>query len=211
MKISLLLLLLSIKPLFSAELYGQVKSIHDGDTLTMVTDTGERKKVRLIGIDTPEVSFNGHSQGEIALVARDTLRTLIPIGSRILVDVEDYSLHYSRQLGTIFFDGKNINLTLIEMGVAAPYIIAPFDKSLSHDYLEAAKIAFENQEGFLFNEEVMPYEFRMIVQGRKGTNYVGNKETKELFYPDQVESVPFYQRIFFRSYEYALERGYFLP
>lgn len=207
-KIFSLVCLLFLQSLFAAQLFGVVTGIHDGDTLTMVTESGERKKVRLLGIDTPEVNFNGHTQGDIALEARDTLRDLIPLETKIRVEVEDYSLHYRRVLGTVFFEGQNINLTLIELGLAAPYIIAPFDKSLTSDYLEAAKRAFERKAGFLYEEEFMPYEFRMIVQDRQGTNFVGNKETKILYNPEDVTSVPYYQRIFFRSLEYALQKGY---
>lgn len=208
--ISSLFFFLYLQNTLPVEITGKVKNVYDGDTLTIETNDNQTKRIRLLAIDTPEIDFNGNSQGNDALIARDYLSSLLPTGTEITVDVADYSIHHKRLLGTIYHNGTNINLFMIMAGMAAPYIISPFDINLTKEYLLAAKIAFESQEGILFDDIYMPYEFRMIVQERVGTNYVANLETKRLYLPDEVHKVPYFNRIFFRSIKFANKSGYFL-
>jgi endonuclease YncB( thermonuclease family) len=51
---------------------GKVVSVHDGDTLTLRTDDGRTLKVRLQGIDAPELGqpFGKRSRDELAAGAR---------------------------------------------------------------------------------------------------------------------------------------------
>ncbi len=112
----------------SAEIIqGTVLSIHDGDTLKIKADRYEKpKSVRLRGVDTPEIDFRGETQGPIALQARDFLRSQIPIGAIIQVELGDSSKNYNRLLGKVFYEGKDIGLLMISEGYAAPYFIYPF-------------------------------------------------------------------------------------
>ncbi len=191
---------------------GVVLKVYDGDTLTIQSEVLEKpKSVRMVGIDTPEINFQGHGQGEISEVARDYLESLVPVGSTIKVDLgKTGSLSQRRILGTIYFEGQNINLEMVKSGHAASYLIDPVDKDLYHSYIEAAKYAFENKLGFYATTDVMPYEFRMIVQDKVGTNYVGDYESKTLYYPEEVNQVLPYNRIFIRTVDRASELGYTL-
>ena len=56
----IVLILSGIPQAVAKTLSGKVLSIHDGDTLTFLP-TGEIKKakLRLLGVDTPEIDFNG--------------------------------------------------------------------------------------------------------------------------------------------------------
>ncbi len=188
---------------------GVVQSIHDGDTLKVKTTGYDKpKSVRLRGVDTPEVSFRGETQGEIAFEARDYLRSLLPIGASIKVDLGKVATTHGRLLGKVFYQGRDIGLLLIAEGLAAPYFIYPFEKRTMTDYQEAARIALENEIGFLHTETEMPYEFRMRVQNYKGTNYVGDSQSKLLYLPEDVSLVHYTNRVFFKYYEDAVMMGY---
>ncbi len=206
---SILLITLSS---YALEIQGVVTRVYDGDTLTINSELFEKpKRVRLIGIDTPEINFNGEGQGEISIAARDYLSELVPNGTVVTVDLgKNGSLYRRRLLGTIYVGDKNINLAMVESGHAASYLIDPVDKDLYLSYREAAKYAYENKLGFYAVTDVMPYQFRMIVQDKEGTNYVGDFESKTLYYPNEVDQVLPYNRIFIRTIERAKELGYSL-
>lgn len=196
--------------LFAIEVEGIVTRVYDGDTLTINSDQFEKpKRVRLVGIDTPEINFNGEGQGQIALDARDYLASLVPMGSKITVDLgKKGNLYRRRLLGTIYFQGKNINLEMVKSGHAAMYFIDPVDKDFFKDYRDAAKVAFEEKSGFYAVTDIMPYQFRMIVQNKVGNNFVGDVESRTLYYPDEVDQVLPYNRLFLWSLERAEELGY---
>ena len=199
--------------LYAFSISGTVVKIHDGDTFNVKLDDSEPgskpRVVRFLGVDTPEVDFNGHSQGEIAFTARDYLIALVPIGSKVQIEVEsEWQLQQRRILGTVIFEGEDINQKMLESGLAAPYFILPFDKKLMSRYSEAAELAYKNKLGIYSLGDIMPYEFRMNVQHREGTNFVGDLETKILYYPNEVALVAPYKRVFVKGLAQAQSRGY---
>ena len=48
----------------SAELTARVLDVYDGDTITVILADGTTEKVRLIGIDTPELHDNAHGNSD---------------------------------------------------------------------------------------------------------------------------------------------------
>jgi len=111
-----------------------VDFVHDGDTLTL--DDG--RKVRLIGIDTPEVGDGAECWGEEATAA---LRALVPEGSsvRVLEDRDPYD-QYGRSLLFVFTaDGTLVNLELVREGAATVVYFAP------NDLYQAELLAAETQ------------------------------------------------------------------
>lgn len=114
-----------------------VEYVHDGDTLFL--DDGS--KVRLLGVDTPEVGDNAECYGDEATAL---LRQLLPEGSRVrvLADVEPFD-QYGRSLLFIYTgDGVNVNLELIEAGAAEAVVLPP--NVLFADELEAAEDRAQN-------------------------------------------------------------------
>ena len=97
-----------------------VTSITDGDTFR----AGE-ERIRLTGIDTPEVSGPVECYGP---EATDALATLIPVGTevRLVADVDPQD-RYDRTLAYVYrlSDGAFVNLTLVRDGAARPLTIAP--------------------------------------------------------------------------------------
>ena len=93
----------------------KVVSVYDGDTITVVLDLGcsisVRKKIRLKGINTPEVRGKERPEG---LKARDYLRGLILDKEVVIETKKDKTGKYGRLIGTIWLEDKNVNELLVE-------------------------------------------------------------------------------------------------
>lgn len=80
-------------------------SVYDGDTITVDIDCGfgvwlRGQKVRLHGIDTPEVRGDEREEG---LVARDCVRGLVPAGQPLLLKTtKDKTGKYGRWLAEVY-------------------------------------------------------------------------------------------------------------
>jgi micrococcal nuclease len=99
---------------------GLVERVADGDTVTVITPNQTKLRIRLWGIDAPETpkgtKFSGQPYGKDAEVY---LKQLVEAKR---VSVEIYGVdRYKRLLATIFMEGKDINLAMIEVGLAEVY------------------------------------------------------------------------------------------
>ncbi|MEO5919517.1 MAG: thermonuclease family protein [Pseudolysinimonas sp.] len=111
-----------------------IEYVHDGDTLFLTDGT----KVRLLGIDTPEIGDHLECYGDEATAL---LRSLLPEGTGVLVlaDVQPLD-QYGRSLLFIYTsDGDLVNLTLIEAGAAEAVVLPP--NVLFAEELESAEDA----------------------------------------------------------------------
>lgn len=99
-----------------------VEYVHDGDTLFL--DDG--RKVRLLGIDTPEIGENAECWGEESTML---LRSLLPEGTVVQVLADDEPLdQYGRSLLFVFTDdATNVNLELVRRGAAEVVYYEPND------------------------------------------------------------------------------------
>lgn len=197
----------------TAQFRGVVTSIHDGDTLSLTLMDGTKSRVRLLGTDSPEVWVNGQSQGEPAYTARDFLISLVPVGASVTINTtdDDVTDKHNRLLGQVVYDNTDINKAMLLSGWSVFYLIAPFDKTMAKVYSEASKKAFEQGVGLFaakYQNEELPYNFRLRVMGGYARNLVGNIETKKLYSQDQLAQVPVYARVFFPSAASARSRGY---
>lgn len=105
---------------------GTVVSITDGDTLRLDVD-GEELRVRLIGVDTPEVRDPVECYGEEATAA---LAALAPVGSTVAYAYDrDPQDQYGRELMYLrTADGQVINLALVEQGAGRAVLFEPNDQ-----------------------------------------------------------------------------------
>ncbi len=193
----------------------KVISVHDGDTLTAVgVENSTRYKVRLMGVDTPEMDFMKASQGDVAIAARDYLRSLIPEDGVVILGDDSETDKHGRILGHIVTTDLDINLEMLKQGWGVLYFIYPFKKRLVSDFSEASREAFENHRG-LFSEQYIgteaPYDFRMRAQNLTGRNWVGDLESKKVVSQEEIASIPIWKRVFFPSLETARQYGYSLP
>jgi micrococcal nuclease len=118
-----------------------VTYVHDGDTLYLLPEdfsnagsagsagnsSGDELKVRLIGIDTPEVGENAECYGE---EATELLRDFLPEGTHVwAIEDEDPFDPYGRSLLYVFTDdGYFVNLDMISLGAAEAVLFQPNDE-----------------------------------------------------------------------------------
>ncbi len=99
----------------------RVEHVIDGDTF--VTDGHE--KVRLLGINAPEIMHNDRPGEPLGETARRQLRKLVE-GKRVRLAF-DRQRHddYGRKLAHVYVDGLWVNGRLVELGLAHVYTFAP--------------------------------------------------------------------------------------
>lgn len=101
-----------------------INNIVDGDTIDCTIDLGfyikYETRIRLYGIDTPELKDSDPIIRERAMIAKQYLvDTILGKTGTIMTYKKD---KYGRFLGTIMVDGININETLIKEGYAREYL-----------------------------------------------------------------------------------------
>ena len=114
---------------FSDLLMGRIVGISDGDTVTLLDANHWRYKIRLTGIDAPEkkMSFGQRS--------KEHLSDLI-FGKDVQVETEKLD-RFGRTLGKILLNRNDINLAMINAGLAWHYKKYQSDQSRSDRMLYA--------------------------------------------------------------------------
>ncbi len=118
--------------------------VYDGDTLRL--DDGRR--LRLLGIDTPELRYDGRASDPFARKAQKTLQGIARTGARIGLryDKQRYD-RYGRTLAHVFGEnGQNIQALLLEQGLAASLLIPPNDWQ-QECYLTVEQEAYRAKRG----------------------------------------------------------------
>ncbi len=133
---------------------------YDGDTVTL----SDGRRVRLIGIDTPELGRDGKPHQAGALAARDRLRQLIfthqqRLSLRFDSERED---KYGRLLAHAFFsDGSNLVEQLLSEGTGT-HIVVPPNAWQADCYRQAARQARQQQRGVWALPEYQPVAVRQL-------------------------------------------------
>lgn len=101
----------------------RVVSVSDGDTFDALTDRGERVRVRLLGVDAPELAHGRQPAQCGAAQAKKVLQRLL--GERRVVlrtdPVSESVDRYGRRLGYVEVAGEDAALVLLQAGVAAAW------------------------------------------------------------------------------------------
>jgi micrococcal nuclease len=105
-----------------------VVRVIDGDTIDVDIDLGfyvwiKKQRIRLLGIDAPEVKGDTRPEG---LAATEHLKAMIEGESIILRTVKgddggDRDDSFGRWLGTIYHDDMDVNAEMMRSGHAIPY------------------------------------------------------------------------------------------
>ncbi len=102
----------------------KVTHAYDGDTVTLE----DGRRIRLIGINTPELGRDGHRDEPYAIAARDQLRRLLRLHDNTLLlrhDIEKRD-RYGRQLSHAYFEnGNSVAAELLGAGLATTMIVPP--------------------------------------------------------------------------------------
>ena len=154
LKFLFLIFLLILSVSVSADFSGLVFRVIDGDTI-IVLEGNKKRKVRLTGIDAPEL------KQEFGFESKQKLRSLI---DKKWVDIASNSEdRYKRTLGKVICNGIDINLNLIKLGMAWHY--KKYKKTQSKkdqkEYAYHENLAKEHNFGlWKSNDSIAPWDWR---------------------------------------------------
>ena len=138
-----------------------VLKVIDGDTLLVLVN-GRKERVRLIGIDTPESSFNRKARRDVQRFkvspeemieagrrAKEFVKSLLKPGTKVKLELDvQVRDKYGRLLAYVYLpDGRMLNLLLVERGLARVYTFPPNVK-YTDKFLQAQEKARERGVGF---------------------------------------------------------------
>jgi endonuclease YncB( thermonuclease family) len=133
----------------NAVVEGRCVGVHDGDTITVLTEAKEQVKVRLHGIDAPELGQAFGRNSKQALSDR-------VFGKEVRVAVVDTD-RYGRTVGEVYAATNWVNKAMVEAGMAWHYTAY----SKSEELATAERTAREKRLGLWTDREpVPPWEFR---------------------------------------------------
>ena len=133
-----------------------VRFVSDGDTLVL----SDQRRVRLIGINAPELGHKGNSHQPLAIRARDRLRSLLfNSNNRVTISLgQEKQDRHGRWLAHLYLpDGRHLGEQLVREGLGWVVAVAP---NISRaDCLKAAENdARQDQLGIWTVPEYRPLE-----------------------------------------------------
>ncbi len=148
------LALFAVELVLAEDITGAVFSVHDGDTITLLTST-ETRKIRLAGIDAPELKQPYGPE------SRDALKQDL-LNQTVTVDTGKQD-KYGRTVGKVLLNGEDVNLKQVSRGLAWVYVkylpeLAPEDRL---SYTSAQESAQQAQLGLWGQDSPEePWNFR---------------------------------------------------
>lgn len=160
MKIQRFALALCASLLLFASAHGQktftakVVGVHDGDTITVLDSRNQQFKIRLAGIDAPEL------RQEFGQKSKYNLSGFI-FGKNVLISFTKTD-KYGRIVGKVSLNGVDVNLKQIEDGFAWHYKEYESEQSENDRkiYAEAEKRARVKEFGLWIQPALAPWEWR---------------------------------------------------
>jgi endonuclease YncB( thermonuclease family) len=126
-----------------------VVRVADGDTLTAQTKDGAKLKVRLLGIDAPELERLNKKTGQVSkpgqpygAEAKAFLERLV-LGKAVRVETHGTDL-YGRQVAVVMVGSSDVNVELVRAGLAELYRgrnLTVFYETVLYAFQEEAKQA----------------------------------------------------------------------
>lgn len=133
---------------------GEVTRVHDGDSLHITPENSRRVVVRLAAIDAPELAQ------AFGIESRQRLRALV------MNQVAEARCHkkdrYDRHVCTVYVGDTDINLQMLESGLAWHYVAFQGEQTARDRRLYAGTQASakQNRTGLWAAAAVPPWEFR---------------------------------------------------
>ena len=108
---------------FHADEWVQVAHVYDADTVKL----RDGRKIRLIGINAPEIGRDGRPSDALAVAARDALRQWLADEPRLALRYDaETTDRYGRVLAHAYLaDQRSVEVRLLEQGLAAAVVITP--------------------------------------------------------------------------------------
>lgn len=145
-----------------------VRWVVDGDTLQLA----DGRKIRLIGINAPELGRDGRPDQPLAQAAKKALQTFLGNGSARLRFGSDRHDHYGRTLAYVDnAAGASAGEYLLRQGLAVLIAIPP---NLSHvsDYRHAEAEARNANRGIWAERYYQPVPAQLLADGDTGFRFV---------------------------------------
>jgi len=129
----------------SFDIEGRVVRVADGDTVSVLDKRNRQHKIRFYGIDAPERGqpFGNTARRELSSRIEDQLVQVV------VNDIDDYD----RQVGEVFFQGKSMNVHMVEQGYAWWY---RYHARSRQDLETAEREAREAGRGLWSDRDPMP-------------------------------------------------------
>jgi micrococcal nuclease len=154
---------------------GKVTRVSDGDTLILVTGEGTKLKVRLYGIDAPEIRHERVPGQPYGREAKDAL-TEMALGRKVTLEIVDIDMH-RRMVGIVRISGADINQEMIRNGLAwayRRYLSAPY----ASVYIAAEKEARSRRLGLWKQANPdPPWNFKRKRRPRASGPYTSSRTT----------------------------------
>lgn len=94
---------------------------YDGDTITFSIG-----KVRVLGVDTPEIKSRKPCESGFGKVAQAFVQKELRAARQITLTNNTKRDIYDRMLADVHYDGKNLKEVLLREGLAVPYVPKKF-------------------------------------------------------------------------------------
>lgn len=127
---------------------GIVAAVYDGDTIKVQFKNGRSKRVRLIGVDAPEINGSGEKAKFKGYMAkRFTFFNLYRAKIRLSYDWQ-YEDKYGRLLAYIWTEREGLfNKFILQEGFAFVYLHFPFRNDYRKEFIEAEREARRVEKG----------------------------------------------------------------
>ncbi len=153
----------------------RIEYVIDGDTVALTS--GE--KLRLIGVDTPEIGYKGKASQSGAIEAREFIKGLMHRKRlyALKYGIERHDRH-GRNLGHLFLeDGSNIQAMLLSQGYATPLNIPP-NLYFSDCYDQQAALAMNAKLGIWKLEQYQSTAANMLTAKDSGYRIIHGRVTR---------------------------------
>ncbi len=151
-----------------------VDTVYDGDTIRL----RDKRVVRFIGINTPELSRQFVPAQPFAAEAKQALQKLLPAGTEIgLRYDQDRQDQYKRTLAHIYSkSGQNVSVALLQQGLAFAIVVPP-NTSIVACYFANEQQARQAKRGLWSSAAYQPKPINTLKKDDTGFQYVEGRVT----------------------------------
>jgi micrococcal nuclease len=125
---------------------GTVVIVYDGDTIKVRFDNGYERKVRLIGIDCPEIDDPDREKSLQAQLAKRFVFHYLYRKTVKLTYEPEREDKYGRLLAYVWIGGSLFNEFILREGFAQVFLAFPYEQK--ERFIQAQKTAQEDRRGF---------------------------------------------------------------
>lgn len=106
----------------------KVTRVVDGDTVEfeakfLPAELGDKLKIRVLGVDTPEKAPRAKcdKEAQLGAAATEFTKKLVANGKKIQIEIKEWDKFGGRVLGDVIVDGSKVSELLIKNNLARPY------------------------------------------------------------------------------------------